>query len=250
MNILEIKGLKKSFGKKEVLKGVDLSIKEGSKIAILGPNGSGKSTLINIILDLLKPNEGEIIYPTYKNNVKEFTSDVGIQFQSGNFPRTFKIKEIIEIVMEQNSKFKYSNYKEWRKTALNKMDELLEVFQISNLKNSRIKNLSGGETQRLNILLALISEPKILILDEISTGLDIGSQQKLIKFIKDYVNKNNLTLIIISHIVFEIEELVDSIAMLDRGVIVFEKKVKNLVKKYDSLNLALKEYFIERKDKI
>ncbi len=248
MNIVEIKNLKKSFGEKEVIKNVNLKIKKGEKLAILGPNGSGKSTLINLMLGLLKQTKGEIKYPLHEDSVKKFTSNVGIQFQSGNFPNTFEVKKIIEIVMEQNSKFKYKNYKNWRATSLKEIDKFLDIFQITKLKNSRIKNLSGGERQRLNILLALISNPNILILDEISTGLDIGSQQKLIKYIKDYVGNNKITLIIISHIVFEIEELVDRVAMLDQGVIKFQKNVKDLVSKYGTLNNALKEYFVSSKE--
>lgn len=250
MNILELNNISKSFGKKEVLKDITMNIKQGEKIAIIGPNGSGKSTLINIIIGLLKQTSGTIKYPHYNDSIKEFNQDMGIQFQSGQFPNNFKVNEVIEIILEQSSKFKYKNYKTWKKESREKIKEYLKVFQITKLKNNKVNSLSGGEKQRLNILLALISNPKVIILDEISTGLDIRSQKLLINFIRNYVKENNATLIIISHIVYEIDELTDSIFMLDEGVIKFKKDISSLRSKYGSLSNALEKYFVEGVKKI
>ncbi len=248
MNILEMKNIKKSFGKKEILKNINLEIKQGERVSILGPNGSGKSTLINVMLGLTKKTDGEIKFPAYNNSVKEFVVDLGIQFQSGNFPPSFKVKEIIEVVMEQSSNFKYKDYRSWKKEAKVKVKEYAEVFQITKIMNNKITAVSGGQKQRLNILLALISNPKVIILDEISTGLDIGSQKQLIRFIDTYVKENKATLIIVSHIIFEIYELTDSILMLDEGVIKFRSTIKNLETKHGSLSKALDKYFVDGKE--
>ncbi len=250
MNIIEVKNIRKLFGKKEVLKDVTFNIKKGERIAIIGPNGSGKSTLINIILGLLKYSEGEVKYPLYNNSVKEFLADLGIQFQSGNFPLNYTVNEVIEVCMEQSSNFSYKNYKNWKKETKKKIDEYLDVFQIKGIRKNKINAISGGQKQRLNILLALISNPKILILDEISTGLDISSQKQLIKFINDYVEENNATLFIVSHIIFEIQELTTKILMLDDGIIKFEANISDLAKKHGSLSKALDKYFIEGKEVI
>ncbi len=247
MDIFELKNVNKTFGKKEVLKDVNLKVKQGEKIAILGPNGSGKSTLMNVILGLKKPTKGEIKYPFFNNKRINFTKEVGMQFQSGNFPNNFKVKEIIDIVFEQKSDFKYKDYRSFKKEAKKKIEEYVEIFKLKKVYKSKVKNLSGGEKQRLNILLAIISNPKVLILDEISTGLDIKSQKQLIKFIEDYSNNNEVTLIIISHIVYEIEQLADSVAMLDEGEIKFKKDLKSLISKYGDLSKALDKYFIEGK---
>lgn len=247
VNILELEKIRKSFGRKEVLRSINLKITEGSNVAIIGPNGSGKSTLINIIIGLLKQTNGTISYPLHNDSIREFNQNMGIQFQSGSFPANYKVREIIEITMEQSSTFSYEDYRSWKKEANKKIDEFLDIFQIKKLAKAKSSNLSGGEKQRLNILLAIISKPSVLILDEISTGLDIASQKLLINFIKDYVKKNNVTLIIISHIVFEIEELTDRIYMLDEGVIKFEADISKLISKHKSLSNALEKYFIEGK---
>lgn len=245
MNIIELKNIKKSFGKNEVLKDVTFNIKQGERIAILGPNGSGKSTLLNIMLGLLRQSSGKISFPAYDDSMKDFLSDMGIQFQSGNFPSGFKVKEVIEVCMEQSSNFNYKDYKDWKKEANNKLNEYLEIFQIDKIKNNKVNAISGGQKQRLNILIALISNPKILILDEISSGLDIGSQKQIMKFISDYVKDNKATLIIVSHILFEIQELTNKVLMLDEGKIMFDYKISELEKKHGSLSNALDKYFIK-----
>ncbi len=245
MNVIEIKNLSKKFGKKEILKDVNLEIKQGERVTILGPNGSGKSTLINVMLGLLKKDNGEILYPAHDNDIKKFLSELGIQFQSGNFPNNYTVNEIIEVCVEQSSNFNYKEYKTWKKETKNKIEEFLEVFQIKGIRKNKVSAISGGQKQRLNILLALISNPKILILDEISTGLDIGSQKMLMRFISDYVKKSKSTLIIVSHILFEIQELTDSVLMLDEGEIKFRKTIKSLETKYGTLSKALDEYFVE-----
>ncbi len=250
MNIIELTNIKKSFGKNAVLKDINLKIKQGERLTILGPNGSGKSTLLNVMLGLLKQTEGEIAYPAYDNSSKSFLSDLGIQFQSGNFPSNYTVKEVIDVCLEQSSNFEYKNYKKWKKESKKKVDEFLEIFQITKIKKNKVGAISGGQKQRLNILLALISNPKVLILDEISTGLDIGSQKLLIKFISDYVDENKVTLIIVSHILFEIEELTDNLVMLDEGVIKFRTTISKLESKHGTLSKALDKYFVEGNKKI
>lgn len=250
MNIIEVKNIKKSFGKKEVLKDVNFEIKDGERISILGPNGSGKSTLLNIILGLLKQTNGKVLYPLYKNDMKIFLSNLGVQFQSGNFPTNYRVIDVIEVCIEQSSNFKYKEYNKWKTEAKKKIDEYLKIFQIEKIRKNKIGSISGGQKQRLNILLALISNPKILILDEISTGLDIGSQKRLMRFISDYVNENKSTLIIVSHILFEIQELTDSILMLDDGEIKFRRTLKELENKYGTLSKALDKYFVEGEKEI
>ncbi len=245
MNIIELKNVKKSFGKNEILRDVTFSIKQGDRVTILGPNGAGKSTLINVMLGLTKKTSGEILYPAYEDSRSDFLSDLGIQFQSGRFPANYTVYEVIQVCMEQSSEFSYKEYRSWKKESKQKIEEFMEVFQITKIRKNKVSAISGGQKQRLNILLALISNPKVLILDEISTGLDISSQKQLIKFISDYVKENKATLIIVSHILFEIQELTTKVAMLDEGEIKFETTIKKLEDKHGTLSKALDKYFVD-----
>ena len=169
---------------------------KGDKIAIVGPNGSGKSTLVNMIAKAIKVNEGKIIYNFEHGQPNE---NIGIQFQENIYPANINVKDIIAF------------YRTIHRHKITKkyFEHILEEFQIYEIYKKRINDLSGGQKQRLNILIAIMHRPQLMILDEISTGLDISIQEKIAEFIKALVAKNNLTLLIVSHNVFEINTLCD-----------------------------------------
>lgn len=246
--VLQVDGISKSFGKKRVLDNLSLMIKEGDRIAITGPNGSGKTTLINILVGLLNQDEGVVIKPSFKTN-EEFLKNTGIQFQSESFPKGFKVEEIIDLIAGINfDKKKYDSYRKWWNNVLKpKKKELIEIFGLVKLKKAKVTKLSGGEKQRLNILLALLNDPKIIILDEISTGLDIESQERLLQYIKEYQEKYNATLIIVSHNINEIRELSNTISILDNGRIINTVDIIDLEKNDIEIERFLKEYFVNKK---
>ncbi len=247
--IVKATHLQKNFGKKEVLKDINLKINKGERVAIIGSNGSGKSTLINILLGLLKENKGTLDFP-YHNSLKEFRKNTGIQFQESIFPLNYKVKDIIFLVAEQKENYSLKEYKKWKEEKTKEIDFLVDIFELKKVLKQKVNSLSGGEKQRLNVLLAILNKPQVLILDEISTGLDIKAQEALINFIGNYCEQNGTTLIIISHIIFEIETLTNKILLLEEGIIKFEISIENLQTKFGTLANALKSYFIQGKDLI
>jgi len=242
--IFKIENIKKSFGKKEVLKGVDFEIAKAEKIAILGPNGSGKSTLINIMVGLLKQSEGEVLRPLYKNE-KEFFKDLGIQFQDRRFPKGYTLEQLFNLVYElRQPKKKDEDNKAYIARRDKEKAKMIKLFQLVGSEKTKVNKLSGGQQQRLSILLSIVHKPKVLILDELTTGLDVGSQYRLVNYIKKYSEKKDITLIVISHIVFEISSLADRVILLDKGTIQHDIQMNELVKKYKSVSNYMESYFV------
>ncbi|BDU67506.1 MAG: hypothetical protein TYPL_1590 [Candidatus Tyloplasma litorale] len=208
---LILKNVKKSFNGKKVLRGVSFEIKKGEKVALIGKNGAGKSTLINVLSQQLKMSEGEIRYG-YASNRLESLELMGIQFQTLNYPEGFVVKDVIHF-------FNVSVEKTIRMDK-QELSDMISIFGIDKFLNQKIDRLSGGQQQRINILLALIKKPKLLILDEISTGLDVESSEVIKTYIKKYLKENVKTsLLLISHLDEEIREMTDRVIILDSGKI-------------------------------
>lgn len=248
--VLEINNLKKSYGKTEILKGLNLKIYKGDRIVLLGSNGSGKTTLINIITGLINKTDGKIIYFGDPEKTElDFNKKLGIQFQDGAYPIGYKVNEIIKLIYDKNyNKNKNSSRKDWEHNIRNPIIKKITTFLNLNDKlNKKVSKLSGGEKQKLSILIALISKPEILIFDEISTGLDIESQENILNSIYEYVERNNITLILVSHLLNEINKLGDKIALIDDGVISELTTKKEIIKKYKSLDVYTKTRFLDEK---
>ncbi len=210
---LRLKNVKRSFGlNKKVLKGVTFDIKKGERLALIGKNGSGKSTLINIISQQLKMSEGEIRYG-YATSRVESLELMGIQFQTLNYPEGFIVKDVIHF-------FNVSVEKSIRMSK-SELSDMIAMFGIDKYLNQSIDRLSGGQQQRVNILLALIKKPKLLILDEISTGLDVESSEVIKGYIEQYLQKYpDTALLLVSHSDEEIRELTERVVVLEAGKIV------------------------------
>lgn len=242
--LFELKGISKSFGKNQVLNNLNFKVNEGEKIAILGPNGGGKSTLVNIISGFSSYDHGKI---TYGKNQKQsdFVKDLGIQFQNSKFPDNYRINEVIDICFEINYNVSYKNYKKWKKEVRNiEKEELVKLFNLDEKLNYKLRTLSGGEAQRLNVLISLISRPPVLILDEVSSGLDIKAQTELLNYINDFVSKNKITLIIISHLIHEIKTLAEEIYFLEDGQIKYFKNIKKI--DINTLKKSLDDHFVNK----
>lgn len=246
--LLQTKNLKKSYGKTKVLHGIDITIVEGERVAIIGKNGGGKSTLINTILGLLPIDSGKILYP-YHNNVREdFLDDLGIQFQDSTYPTGYTVDEIIDLVHDINFDGNNIEYKNFiKKTREPIKEELLKVFNLIDYRKKKTKKLSGGQKQRLNILLALVKKPKMLILDEITTGLDIEAKHTLIRYIDYFAKKHKITLVIVSHIVAEMLILSNRLILIEDGRVIHQITMKEIIEKYQSLENYVNSYFIDGK---
>ena len=222
--MIEVKDLFKTFGKVEVLKGLDLSIKKGGIFAVLGPNGSGKTTLIKCILGMVIPNKG-IIEINNESIIKkhQYRNDIDYLPQIANFPSNLTVTELIEMIKNLRPKSTYDT-------------ELIKVFRLENFLDKKLGNLSGGTRQKVNLVLAFMFDSELVILDEPTTGLDPISLIKL----KEIINKEKQkgkTILITSHIMSFVEEVADEIVFLLDGKIYFKGTIKKLKEDTNQKNL-------------
>ena len=221
-NIIEIHGLKKSFdkGRVQALRGVDLEIKEGEFVSIMGPSGSGKSTLLNMIGAFDRADEGSIevagIDLMKTKRLDQFRSKkIGFVFQLHNLIPNLSVLENVEIPMLRTK----ASSKEMNQRAM----ELLELMNFSNLSDIVKQNptrLSGGERQRVAIARALVNHPSIILADEPTGALDSKTTQMILDLLKDIHEKENVTLVMVTH-------EPDVGAQADRTVYVLDGKVKD-----------------------
>lgn len=214
--MIQITNLKKSFGKLEVLKGINLSLDKGHVIAVMGPNGSGKTTLLKSMVGLVIPNSGEILVKNenIKNNWK-YRENIGYMPQIAKYPENLKVKELIEMIKDIRGK----------KSDLD--EELIELLKIANIYNKPMGTLSGGTKQRVSGVLAFLFNQDIVILDEPTAGLDPISSEHVKNKIIQEKNKGKL-IIVSSHIISEVEEIADRIIYILEGKIHIDNTVDKI----------------------
>ncbi len=221
--IIRIEGLTKSFKSgfksNEVHKGVTFDIYDGETLAIIGANGAGKTVLMETLVRIQKQNSGNI---TYNFDGMDPFEEIGMQFQDADSNSNLTPLELINFIKKMYGK----------KVDNGQLEEMLDVFGIRPYLKKRIKKLSGGQKQRVNLLLATMHNPKFLILDEFITGLDILSVRDILEYIAKLKEKNNSTLVIISHQPQEIEKLAERIVILKDGVITDEYSNDEVRKKW------------------
>ena len=214
--MIEVKNLYKKFGKNEVLKGIDLSIKEGGIFSILGPNGSGKTTLIKAILGMVLPDSGDIFIDgkPLKNNFK-YRERIDYLPQIANFPGNLKVNELIAMI------------KDLRGSKTTKDEQLIEIFKLQPFLDKRLTNLSGGTKQKVNLVLTFMFDSPLVILDEPTSGLDPISHLRLKNLIFAEKEKGK-TILVTSHILSFVEEISDEIVFLLEGKIYFKGSIPEL----------------------
>lgn len=215
--MIKIEHLEKSFGKLHALQSITLSIEQGDITAIVGPNGAGKTTLIKCILGLVKADEGILAIGGHRLNGEwSYRKDIGYMPQIARFPDNLTVKEVFNLV------------KDLRGTPDTTDDELITGFHLEKELNKKIRTLSGGTKQKLSAAIAFLFNPKILILDEPTAGLDpVSSSHLKDKIIKE--KANGKTIILTSHIMSEIQELSDRIIFLLEGKIFFDGSVDDIL---------------------
>lgn len=229
---LSIKGLSKVYANGfEALKGIDLDVQAGDFFALLGPNGAGKSTTIGILCSLIQKSAGEVeIFG--KNIDRQFSQakkDVGVMPQEFNFNQ---FEKVLDIVVTQAGYYGLP-----RKLAFSRAEKYLRKLGLWDKRNDRARTLSGGMKRRLMIARALVHEPRLLILDEPTAGVDIELRRSLWHFLKE-INEQGTTIILTTHYLEEAESLCRNIAIIDRGKIVENTTTRAL------LGLLNKEVFI------
>ncbi|MDD2896891.1 MAG: ATP-binding cassette domain-containing protein [Aliarcobacter sp.] len=229
-NILELKNVDFSYGKKQVLKNVALNIKEGTFSVLLGLNGAGKSTLFSLVTRLLNLQSGEIFIngfsiQDYSNALK----DIGIVFQEPTLD--------LDLTVKQNLYY-YGSLKGlgFKETILSINDEI-EKLELSDVMDTTVRNLNGGHRRRVEILRALINKPKLLLLDEATVGLDLKSRFDILAYVRDLVQTKNISVLWITHLFDEVI-LEDNLSIIKAGQIIDSGIVKDIVAKYEKENLV------------
>ena len=210
--MINIENLEVKYGNKKALSIEKLNIKKGEKIGVIGSNGAGKSTLIKALLEIVN----------YTGDIKKDidTEDIAVHMQFNNYAETVSVKDIIELVIGD-------------KIENNKIvQELIDFFDFKDSLNKKYNILSGGQKQRLTLILVMASNSPLTIFDEVTSGLDFETRQKLMKKLKEWYEEKDTTLILVSHYYEELENLVDKLLILDKGEVIAYGNKKDLFKKY------------------
>ncbi|MBS1627022.1 MAG: ABC transporter ATP-binding protein [Bacteroidetes bacterium] len=207
-SIISVKNLKKQYGNFEAVKGISFEVLEGEIFGLLGPNGAGKSSTLEIIETLRTKTSGEIIVDgynldTHPNHIKQI---IGVQLQTSGFYPGLTLVELINLFAGLYNQ------------PINAF-ELLDKVNLKDKAKAKFKELSGGQKQRFSIATTLINKPKIIFLDEPTTGLDPQARRSLWELIKD-IRKQGTTIIITTHYMDEAEILCDRVAIVDSGQII------------------------------
>jgi ABC-2 type transport system ATP-binding protein len=217
---IHCRDLRKTYdGKLEAVRGLNLEIETGECFGLLGPNGAGKTTTIEILEGLLAPTSGEvsILGHTWRENEREMREWLGISLQETRLSEKLTVRETIELFA--------SFYRQPRSS-----DEVLEQLQLTEKADSWVGKLSGGQRQRLAVATALVCNPKILFLDEPTTGLDPQSRRQLWDIIRGF-QRNGGTVLLTTHYMDEAERLCDRLAIVDHGQIIAEGSPPDLIER-------------------
>ena len=239
-SIIEFENVNLSYGNRQILENINFKINEGQIFGMLGPNGVGKSSIFNLITGLISPGSGKIKitgkdvteYPVYLRT-KKFK--VGYVPQYGGFFNDLtlhdNLKAISEIVIENK------NYR------IERINYLLSKFELDNLKDIKAKFLSGGQKKKLVIALSLLSEPKVLLLDECFAALDVLTIKMLQEIIVSLQNENRITICICDHQARDLLACVDIAMILSNGKIIAQDTPSNLVKNINARNAYFGDNF-------
>lgn len=225
--IIEVSGLKKSYGPIEAVRGIDFYVERGSLFAFLGPNGAGKSTTINIIDTLLKSDGGEVIIDGYKlgRDDAKIRSLIGTVFQEHVLDDLLTVRENILV--------RGSFYHSGKRELYAAVDYAAEITGVMGYFNRPYGKLSGGQRRRTDIARALVNKPKILILDEPTTGLDPQTRENVWEAIERLRSENDMTIFLTTHYMEEAGKS-DYVVVIDDGVISAKGTPARLKEQYSS----------------
>lgn len=229
MNAIEIKNLSKDFKEVKAVNSINLTIKEGELYGLLGVNGAGKTTTIKMLSGLLKPTSGDALILGYSidkdiDKIKEF---INVSQQETSIATNLSVKENLRFIGEI-----YGMPKDKLK---NKLEEIIKQTGLESVLNRRAGKLSGGWQRRLSIAMGLITDPKILFLDEPTVGLDVLARRELWKLITKL--KGQMTIILTTHYLEEAEALCDNLAIMVNGSVKATGTVKELLDLTQESNL-------------
>ncbi len=225
--MIEIKNLKKTFGNKKVLDGVDLTIAKGITLVIIGRSGCGKSVLLKHIIGLLKPDEGEIfiegknIVQMNEKGIYEIRKKFGFLFRGAALFDSMSVEENIALALKENTKLSFGEI-----SAVVK--EKLEMVGLPNIENMKPADLSGGMKKRVSLARSLSTNPEYILYDEPTTGLDPVMSDQIDDLITELSEKLKVTSIVVTHDIFSVYDVADEVAMMHEGRIYFYGTPKEL----------------------
>ncbi len=228
-NLVEVKNIKKNYGKNEAVKGISFNIKEDEILGLLGPNGSGKTTTIGMLLGLLKPTSGEILINGQKleGNRIEILEQINFISPYIELPKKLTVKQNLTVY---GKLYKINNINE-------RIEFLSEKLRLEDLLNSITGELSSGQKNRVSLAKALINEPKVLLLDEPTASLDPEVGDFVRSFLEDYKKEKKISILLASHNMNEVTRLCKSILMMKDGIIIDKGNPKELINKHGRKNL-------------
>ncbi len=238
--ILRLEKLSFKFGRKIILDNLNLKLGNGQILGLLGPNGAGKSTIFNLIIGLLFPNYGSIIINSEKINKfpinqRALKFKIGFVPQFGGYFHNLTVYENLKAIAEIT--IKNLSYRE------EKINSLISKFELDQIRDIKADFLSGGQKKKLVIALALIPEPKILLLDEPFAALDVLTIKILQKIIVDLQTKNNISIILCDHQARDLLACVDTAAIIHNGKVIAEGTPANLIQNIEAKNVYFGESF-------
>ena len=215
---IQCRGLRKTYeGKVEAVRGLDLTIQMGECFGLLGPNGAGKTTTIEILEGLLEPTSGqvEVLGKTWQSDERELRELLGISLQETRLSEKLTVRETLQL---------FSSF--YRRPT--SVESVLDELSLQEKADALVGKLSGGQKQRLAVATALVANPKLLFLDEPTTGLDPQSRRQLWDIIRQFQQRNG-TVLLTTHYMDEAERLCDRIAIIDHGQIIAEGTPAELI---------------------
>ena len=228
---IEVSNVFKSFKNVKAVRGISFDIQAGEFIALLGPNGAGKTTLVEMMEGLRMPDSGTITIEgkSWQNNEKELRQIIGLSLQETRFAEKLKVDETVRL------------FASFFRLGVSRSNEVIELVGLESKRKAAVGTLSGGQKQRLALAVALLNAPKILFLDEPTTGLDPHSRLDLWHIFNELKTLGNTTLILTTHYMEEAQSLCDHIIIIDEGQILKAGKLGDLL---DENTRNLDELFI------
>lgn len=230
MNIINVNNLRKAYGNKQVLKGINFQAREGEVIGVIGKNGAGKSTFLEILMTIKNYDAGTVV--VFNEEVKSLSTgqleqvrkNISVVLQPTQFYKSLKVEELLKL------------FKAYYKSPVD-IKKIMKDFKLEPHRKSYFDKLSGGWKQIVSLAIAFLSQPKLLILDEPTTGLDPHMRNILWTYITDYNNKTGGTVILTTHNMDEVEMYCDKVMLINDGVNeMFDTTEGILASGYKSIN--------------
>lgn len=231
MDILQTTNLTKRFGEFTAVDSVTFSLKEGEILGLLGPNGAGKTTIIQMLLGVLTPTSGKVIYfgEDLQSNRSEILEHVNFSSTYTNLPWDLRVYENLNYIAH------LYDIKDRKK----RVEKIIGLFRLEELRNHRISELSAGQVTRVNLAKAFLNQPKVLLLDEPTASLDPDVAAYIREFLLEERERFQVSIVFTSHNMAEVEELCDRVIFINQGRIIADDTPENLARSVEVCHIKL-----------